>query len=253
MNLLNKETILINKYFKPLCNNKESLNLKNDAAIISPSKKFMILSSDMMIEDVHFNSLIKPKILAKKLLRVNLSDVAAMGGDPYGYLLNIALPSKKTSLWLKHFCQGLLEDQAKFKLKLFGGDLSCSNKVFLSVSIFGKSNKEYHDIGSSSKLKEIFVSGTIGDSIMGYLLKNDSSFKKIKKMLDLKSLDYLFMRHDLPEPRIKLGKKLKGLSNICTDLSDGLISELKKINFYSKNGSKIFLNKIPLSDRKSVV
>ena len=85
---MNEEQQIIKSFFFPLANNKESLGLKNDAAILFQQKK-MVVSSDMMIEGKHFDKGYDPKILAMKLLRINLSDIAAMGGDPYGYLLNI--------------------------------------------------------------------------------------------------------------------------------------------------------------------
>ena len=91
----------------------------------------------MMIENVHFKKNHNPKKLAQKLLRVNLSDLAAMGSKPFGYTLNVAIP-KTNKTWLKQFSEGLKIDSKKFRIKLFGGDLSRSEKICLSVTIFGK-------------------------------------------------------------------------------------------------------------------
>ena len=118
------EKKLINEYFLPLARNKESLNLTNDAALIKHINKSLVVSSDMMIEGTHFYKDEKPELIAKKLIRVNLSDLAAMGSLPYGYILNISVPKSKTKKWLKSFCEGLGEDQEKYGLKLFGGDFS---------------------------------------------------------------------------------------------------------------------------------
>ena len=71
-----------------------------------------------------------PETLAKKLLRINLSDIAAMGADPLGFLLNVAIPNVDYDKWLKFFVRGLKDDMKKYKLKLFGGDMSCSKKFF---------------------------------------------------------------------------------------------------------------------------
>ena len=244
---MNKEKKLIEQFFVPLSFNRDSLQLKNDAACISKNKKSLIISSDMMIQDIHFDINDCPFLLAKKLLRVNLSDMAAMGSDPYGYILNIAIPSKLTNSWLKNFCDGLKEDQKLYNIKLLGGDFSSSEKVFLSVTIIGKKNSKIHRLDKASETSDIYVSGTIGDSIFGFLFKNDKE-NKIKKKMSLGSLKYLYDRYSLPQPRISLGKKILKYSDSCTDISDGLLPDLEKISKYSMIGSDIFLNKIPLSD-----
>ena len=97
---MNEEQKIIKAFFYPLANNEEALKLENDAAFLF--KKKMIISSDMMIEGVHFDRTYNPEILARKLLRINLSDVAAMGASPYGYTLNIAIPKKNRINWLKN-------------------------------------------------------------------------------------------------------------------------------------------------------
>ena len=95
----------------------------------------------MMIEDRHFDKSYDPLILSKKLLRINLSDLAAMGATPYGFLLNISIPPKNYNNWFERFCLGLDQDMKKFNVKLFGGDLSSSSKTFLSITIFGHVKK----------------------------------------------------------------------------------------------------------------
>ena len=90
----------------------------------------------MMIEGVHFDKTYNPKILARKLLRINLSDVAAMGASPYGYTLNVAIPKKNRIGWLKKFSHGLDLDGKKFGIKLFGGDLKCIFKNFFVCNFF---------------------------------------------------------------------------------------------------------------------
>ena len=132
---MNEEQKLIKTFFYPLGNNKEALNLENDAAFLFNKKK-TIITSDMMIEGVHFDNTYNPKILARKLLRINLSDVAAMGASPYGYTLNVAIPKKNRVGWLKKFSHGLDLDGKKFGIKLFGGDLSVSSKIFFVCNFF---------------------------------------------------------------------------------------------------------------------
>ena len=133
---MNEEEKIIQKYFLPISDNPESLQLSNDAAFINKQQN-MVISSDMMIEDVHFDKLDDPFCLAQKLLRVNLSDIAAMGAQPYGYILNLSIPKLNHELWLKRFCKGLAKDSEKFNLKLFGGDLGSSKNIFMSENILG--------------------------------------------------------------------------------------------------------------------
>jgi len=90
---MDKEFEIIKKYFKPLAKNQESLNLQNDAAFIKD--KNLVVSTDMMVEGIHFYKNDKPEEISRKLLRINLSDIAAMGAKPYGFFLNIALPKLK--------------------------------------------------------------------------------------------------------------------------------------------------------------
>ena len=245
-NFISKEQQIIKNFFEPISQNKDSLNLSNDAAFIKSFKKSLVISSDMMIQDIHFKKKDIPELLARKLLRVNLSDLAAMGAKPYGYVLNVGIPSINHKRWLKSFCKGLLLEQKNFTIKLLGGDLSTFEKIFLSITILGSSNNYFHKIYPKNKSK-IFVSGTIGDSFLGFQLKNNPYFKKIKKQLDDKSLNYLYKSHALPEPRISLSKKLKSYRVFCTDISDGLISEINKMRSKFKLGSEIFLKNIPLS------
>ena len=244
---MSKEKELIKKYFSELSDNKDSMGLNNDAAKIKSDKKHLVISSDMMIENFHFHRRDNPKILARKLIRINLSDLAAMGAKPYGYLLNIATPKVGVSKWLENFCEGLRIDQKKFNLKLLGGDLSNSEKIFLSITILGKVKNKVHLLNSANVFSDLYVSGYLGDSAYGFLLENKKELKKIRNKLDTKSLNYLENKFYLPKPKISLGKSIIGYADSCTDISDGLISDLKKILLNSKLGAKIFINKLPIS------
>ena len=238
---MNNEQNLIEKYLLPLAQNKESLLLKNDAAYFK--KQNLVISTDMMIEDQHFRKSIDPNLLAKKLIRINLSDIAAMGAVPDGIFLNIALPKSNAQDWLKAFTSGLKSDMKKFNLKLYGGDMSSSDKIFLSLTVLGKTDKFCHKNNHTKSNSDIFVTGCIGDAGLGYeLMTNDSIFncsKKSKKRLIQKLL--------LPEPRLSIGKQLLNTAELCTDISDGLLGELAFIASKSNKQANIFLDKIPLS------
>jgi len=235
----NRELQIINKFFLPLAKNKESFGLSTDAALLNNN---LVVSSDMMIEGTHFKKNHDPEKLAQKLLRINLSDLAAMGSKPYGYILNLAIPNT-SEYWLKKFSDGLLKDSKKFKLKLFGGDICKAPKIFLGLTIFGKKTKKLHTSASACDKSDIFVSGNLGDAAIGYNILYD--FKKIKcKEYDKK---YFYDKYFLPDPKINIGFKLLGKVDFCTDISDGIYSELSKVSDKSNLEAVIFLDKIPLS------
>ena len=234
-----RESQIINKFFLPLAKNKESFGLSSDAALLNNN---LVVSSDMMIEGTHFKKNHDPEKLAQKLLRVNLSDLAAMGSKPYGYILNVAIPSSSDN-WLKKFSNGLNKDSKKFKLKLFGGDISYSSKIFLGVTIFGKKINKLHTCSYANYKSDIFVSGNLGDAAVGYNILYD--LKKIK--CNGSDKKYFYDKFFLPDPKIDIGIKLLGKVEFCTDISDGIYPELCKISDKSNLEAVIFLDKIPLS------
>lgn len=245
--MMYKEKDLIKKFFLPLSKNPESQNLSNDAAVIKKSSD-LVITSDMMIEDIHFDSLIHPRILAKKILRVNLSDLAAMGASTYGYNLNIGIPKNLEINWLKNFCTGLKQDQQKYNLKLFGGDLSSSEKIFLSVTMLGKVKNKFLKT-LCKKRSDIFVTGNIGDAALGFTLqRKNKKFRNKNKIIEK-----LKKRHELPNPRLDVGCSLLGFANSCKDLSDGLLNDLNEICQLSNLKAKILLEKIPLSNEAKEV
>ncbi len=241
---MDREKRIIDRYFKPLAKNKESLNLDNDAAFFRDKK--LVISTDMMIEDQHFKKDHAPELIAKKLLRINLSDLAAMGATPYGFFLNIALPKKIIHQWLTEFVKGLKTDMSLFNLKLFGGDLSNSSKIFLNATILGKTIKKTYNKNVATENSSIYVSGKIGDAALGFQIKNKFPYIDINISNDER--DYLINKFMLPQPRIKTGKNLNGLVDFCTDISDGLFRELFMITHQSNLQANIFLEKIPISN-----
>ena len=129
----------IDKYFRPLTN-KFALNLKNDAAIFNQKSSFdLIISTDTLAEGIHFFGNEDPADIAKKSLRVNLSDMAAMGAKPIFYNLALSIPKNKASQFIPKFAKGLQDDQEMFDIKLIGGDLTSSLKhINITITIFGR-------------------------------------------------------------------------------------------------------------------
>ena len=171
-----------------------------------------------------------------------------MGSKPYGYILNLAIP-KTSDYWLQKFSDGLLKDSKKFKLKLFGGDICKAPKIFLSLTIFGKKTKKLHTSASACDKSDIFVSGNLGDAAIGYNILYD--FKKIKCKTNDKK--YFYDKFFLPDPKINVGLKLLGKVDFCTDISDGIFSELSKISDKSNLEAVIYLDKIPLSSNLKTI
>ena len=242
-----KEFDIISKYFKKLAINGFSDNLDNDVANINiDNDRQLVISKDMMAEDVHFKENFGGYKIAYKLLASNLSDLASSGARPHSFMLGFAKNDKIDSKFISSFCQGLKELSEEYNLSLIGGDtISCKSELFFSITIFGTCPK--NKILSRSKAKEgdlIFVSGDIGDPHLGLgILQNKLNIQ------DLDIRNYFLDKFYYPKPRIDLGVSLveKNLSNTAIDISDGLFSDLSHICQSSNLGANIFLEKIPIS------
>ena len=141
----------------------------------------------------------------------------------------------------KSICRRFEDRSKKFGIKLLGGDLSQSKKIFLSVTILGKVNKKIHNNNSAMEGSSIYVSGNLGDAAIAF------NYLKNKIYLEQNSRNYFIKKLFLPDPKIKLGKFLLDYSDSCTDISDGLFRDLNKLCYHSKICANIFCSKIPLS------
>ena len=248
----------INKILLPLTKKNSSSkiqknpsqNLQDDVAIIDFNKDFnLIISKDIFIEDVHFLKSDGAEKIASKLLLTNLSDIASSGGEPLYYMMGFTKNSTLNDDFYQEFAQALKKLQQKYKLTLIGGDTSNSDKLFYSITIFGKVKK--NKILSRKNAKNgdlIFVSNSIGEAFLGL----DIKLKKLKKLENYhqKLLD----KHFYPQPRIKLAQELinQNLSKCATDISDGLIADLSNICNASKLNAEIYLSQIPLSKETKI-
>ncbi len=237
---------LIEKYFKPLARGfPGSLNLTDDAAVFSiPAGCELVVTTDAISEGVHFIGDEAPELIARKLLRVNLSDLAAMGATPLCYFLAGMLPKTTEAHWVKRFAEGLAEDQKQFRINIAGGDtISTHGALSLSVTALGTVPKGKALRRSGAKPGDIiYVSGTLGDSALGLSCHCEQSSA-------CKTQDpFLINRYLLPEPRIALGQKLIGIANACMDISDGLVQDLGHICKASGVGATIHRDKLPLSE-----
>lgn len=234
----------IKKYFLPLTNKVSSSgNLEDDIAKILLNKnEYLVLSKDLMIEDVHFKKSDGAYKIASKLLISNLSDLAASGAKPLYYMLGFSSGKNLDEKFIADFCSGLKDVGKKYKISLIGGDsISSPDRLFFSLTIFGTKNKNHSTLSRNSGKNGdlIFVSGTIGDAFLGLQINKNQ----------LQKNDYLQSRHFFPTARIKLGSILakNKLANAAIDISDGLLADLNHICQVSKLDATIYQDKIPFS------
>src|SRR5713101_1677789 len=216
----------IRRFFAPLAG-PGGLGLLDDAALVEfRSGRQLVVTTDAIVAGVHYLPEDPPALKTRKLLRVNLSDLAAMGARPLHYLLTTALPAELGPEWLARFAQGLDEDQRRFGVDLLGGDsVSTAGPAVLSLTAIGEVMAGKEVRRSSARPDDlIWVSGTIGDAFLGLsLLRGAYS--------DLMSehRDYLVRRFRIPDPRTDLGPLLSGLAHAMIDVSDGLLADLGHI------------------------
>jgi thiamine-monophosphate kinase len=239
------EFALIAELFAPLATAPGAFGLSDDAAIATPPEgDDLVVTADALVEGVHFFANDPPDLIARKALRVNLSDLAAKGCAPSGYLLTLSLPPHIDMEWLRAFSNGLAADQREFGLSLLGGDTTATpGSLTIAITAFGivpcgrmlrRSGARAGDL--------VFVSGTIGDAGGGLTCRKDSS-------ASLRALDreYLVGRFQLPELRLALGQGLLGIASASLDISDGLIADLGHIAEASSLRVVVDATKIPLS------
>jgi thiamine-monophosphate kinase len=239
------EDEIIADVFAPIAG-RGALGLKDDAALLPPSTDELVATTDAIIAGVHFFADDAPALVAKKALRVNLSDLAAKGAEPLGILLTLALPPDWTNDWLAAFASGLAEDARAFGAPLLGGDTaSTPGPLMISITALGKTPPGRFVARSGARAGDgIYVSGTIGDAALGLALRRDS---RLAERLSRQSRDYLLDRYLLPRPRLTLIGALRAHASAAMDVSDGLAGDLAKLVKASAVGALVELPRIPLS------
>jgi thiamine-monophosphate kinase len=215
----------IAQFFAPLAEGfPGALGLIDDAALITPPPgRELAVTTDTMVAGVHFMGDEPPGLIAAKLLRVNLSDLASMGAAPLAYTLNIALPDSIDDDWLKAFAEGLAADQRAFDISLAGGDsVSTPGPACLTVTAMGSVEAGRALTRAGARDGDIvYVSGTIGDAALGL-----RAMRGELTGLGEEQAHELIGRYRLPRPRVGLGQRLIGLASAAVDISDGLVADL---------------------------
>jgi len=238
------ETIV--KYFAPLSAGAPgAFGLRDDVATLRvPEGRELVAKVDAIVEGVHFFREDPASLVAKKALRVNLSDLAAKGAAPTGYLLSISLAPWADENWIARFADGLGEDQKLFGVVLLGGDTtSTPGALTISVTLLGSivAGKAIRRGGARAG-DLVFVTGTIGDAGAGLAVMKGEGGK-----LSPADGAVLTARYQLPEPRLALGNRLVGLATASLDVSDGLIADLGHIAEVSKVRIVVDARRVPLS------
>lgn len=237
---------LIRAYFAPLTQFEAgSFNLTDDAAVLSIDQDHeIVVTTDTIVAGVHFLKDSPPESIAAKLLRVNLSDLAAMGATPRSYTLSLALTNEISSEWLAAFAGSLAKDQESYGITLVGGDtVSTPGPLTLSLTAIGIVPNGQAIRRNNAKVgDDIYVTGTIGDGAFG-LLAAQSKISGISNP----DLDFLLNRYQYPQCRGKLGVRLVGIAHAAADISDGLVADLAQICGPSGVSATLEASLVPLS------
>ena len=223
-----------------------AINLEDDAAVLTPEKgQEFVVTTDALTAGVHFFATDSPRLIAQKCLRVNLSDIAAMGADPYCYSLALMLPEQTSQGWLSEFCEGLRADQDEYNVHLSGGDTtSTTGPLSAAITMIGTVPVGKALKRSTARIDDdIWVTGTIGDAAMGL-----QALKDAFPSIDEAARDTLVRRYHVPQPRNRIAPALRDLATSAIDISDGLAADLGHICTASGVGAKVSTFKIPVSD-----
>ena len=241
---------LIETYLAPLAG-PGTFGLKNDAAVFSVAAgEAVVATADAMVQGIHFLAEDPPDLVARKLLRVNLSDIAAMGARPFGYLLTVALPRALGEDWFAGLASGLAADQEAFQVALLGGDtVTTPGPPTLSLTALGRVAEGRALRRDAAKAgDEVYLSGSLGDGALGLLVLQG----RLSGLADAER-DVLAGRYRLPQPRLGLGQALaaRGLASAAIDVSDGLVADLGHIAAGSGLAAVVEAEALPLSPAAS--
>jgi thiamine-monophosphate kinase len=219
------------------------LGIGDDAALVRGPERLLV-TMDILVEDEDFRrNDHPPRLLGRKALNVNLSDIAAMGGRPLHALVGLALPGDVEESWLRQFMAGLRSAARAAGVALVGGDLSQSREIMIAVTVTGESRFPVTRSGAKPG-DAIFVSGTLGDAAGGLRLLEKGGISGVAKPVEPLLAAFLD-----PEPRLKLGALLarRRLASAMIDLSDGLSVDLRHICEESGTGAEVEAARVPIS------
>jgi thiamine-monophosphate kinase len=232
---------LIDRYFARAAR-RAVVGIGDDCAVLQPTPGAQwCVSSDLLVEGRHFLSTVEPARLGHKALAVNLSDLAACGADPVAFTLALALP-RVDEAFLDGFAAGMFALAERFGIELVGGDTT-AGPLAICITVFGEVPAGQALLRSGARPgDELWVSGTLGDAraaleaFRGRLATPGEAFERLRRAMEM------------PEPRVELGRRLRGVASSAIDLSDGLLGDLGHIMQRSGVGARIEVDSLPRSE-----
>ena len=241
------EDSLIARYFRPLATEPGAFDLADDAAILKALGEDIVVTTDAIVEGVHFLPNDPPDTVAQKALRANLSDLAAKGAAPAGFVLTLALRAADDA-WLTPFARGLKADAKRFHCPLLGGDtVSTPGPLMISITAFGRVAAGKMVRRRGAKLGDrVVVTGTIGDAALGLdILRGGRVAAALAG--DYGAREMLVGRYRVPQPKTTLAPAVRDHASAAMDVSDGLAGDLAKLCAASGVSAVIDMPGIPLS------
>lgn len=233
------ERARIARYFAPLAAGESgSFTLMDDAAMLTPPpSQQLIITSDSVIETIHVMAGATPEQFAQKLMRRNLSDLAAMGASPWRYMLNLHTPHYVPDAWFDAFAASLAREQEQFSLVLIGGDsTSGAERIHTTMTCIGLIHTAPLRRNGAHVGDDIYLSGSVGGASYALSLLQQN----------LPVMPPLAARYHCPEPRLLLGQSLRGIATSCIDISDGLLADIAQLCEASGLGARLTRHAIPL-------
>ncbi|WP_226582704.1 thiamine-phosphate kinase [Acuticoccus sediminis] len=240
------EDTLIATVFAPLATDAGADGLGDDAASFAGGAGDIVVTCDALAAGVHFFPDDPPAAIAAKSLRVNLSDLAAKGAEPFAYLLALALPADCRGDWAREFAAGLAADQARYGVTLLGGDTlraSPGGGATITVTAFGRTGG-----GATVRRRaarpghRIVVTGTIGDAALGLQARLAAPYA-----IDASHAEALDRAYLWPDPPVAAWRVVREFASAAMDVSDGLIGDLAKMCRAAGAGAELDLSAVPLS------
>jgi thiamine-monophosphate kinase len=243
------EDDLVARYFRPLATAAGALGLADDCAgLVPPPGCELVLKTDAIAAGVHFFAEDPWDLVARKALRVNVSDLAAKGADPLAWMLTLALPADWREADLARLAEGFAEDQAAYGMSLLGGDtIRSPDGLLLSITVFGATPVGRMVRRAAARPGDLlFVSGTLGDAALGLLARLEPDRAARWGLTDAEAAR-LARRYLLPEPRVALAPALRAHARAAMDLSDGLGLDLSRLARAAGVGARVDLGALPVS------
>jgi len=238
---------LIDRYLAPLAIHPAAAGLRDDVAILATGSLLgdLALNADAIVAGVHFLPGEAPATVAERALRVNLSDLAAKGARPLGYLLTLALTAAEGEAWIADFAEGLAANQSAFGWSLLGGDtVRTPGPLTVGLTALGERASGGMGRGGAHAGDEVWVTGWIGDGALGLAVSLGQT-----PILDHELAAAARAKFRRPEPRVAFGVALgeSGLASAAADVSDGLVADLDHIAVASGLGAAVEAGAVPFS------